>query len=68
MNADVKVLTPVVMNISAFWNITLCSPLEVNLLLGGTCRLRLQGRPKRLLTISVLDCVISQKMGLYLGT
>jgi hypothetical protein len=38
-----EVLTAVVMENSIFWNITLRSPLKVNLRFGGTCRLHLQG-------------------------
>jgi hypothetical protein len=37
-----EVLTPVVMKIYIIWDITPCSPLNVNRRFGGTCRL--QGR------------------------
>jgi hypothetical protein len=40
----IKVLTAVVMKSSAFWNITPPSPLKVNRLFRGTCRLHLQCR------------------------
>jgi hypothetical protein len=41
-----EVLTAVVMKSSIFWDITPCSPLNVNNCFGGTCRLNLQGRRK----------------------
>jgi hypothetical protein len=37
-------ITAMVMKSSIFWDITPCSPLEVNRRLGGTCRFHLQGR------------------------
>jgi hypothetical protein len=40
-----EVLTSVVMKISIFWDIAPCSPLKVNRCFGGTCFLRIQGRP-----------------------
>jgi hypothetical protein len=39
-----EILTAMVVKISIFWDITLCSPLKVNLRFGGICRLHLQGR------------------------
>jgi hypothetical protein len=39
-----EILTTVVMKSSIFWDITLCSPLNVNRRFGGTYRLHLQGR------------------------
>jgi hypothetical protein len=38
-----EVLTAVVVKSSVFWDITLCSPLQVNQRFGGTCFLFLQG-------------------------
>jgi hypothetical protein len=38
------ILTAVVLNSSIFWDITTCSPVKVNWLFRGTCRLHLQGR------------------------
>jgi hypothetical protein len=40
------VLTAVVMKSSIFWDITPCSPFQVNRRFGGTYSLRLQGRRK----------------------
>jgi hypothetical protein len=37
-----EVLTAAVMKSSSMWNITLCSPLEVNPRVGGTFHLHLQ--------------------------
>jgi hypothetical protein len=39
-----KVLTPVVMMNTIFWDITPCSPLKVNRCSGGICDLHLQGK------------------------
>jgi hypothetical protein len=39
-----EVLTAVVTKNTVFWDIMLCSPLEVKRRFGVTCRLRLQGR------------------------
>jgi hypothetical protein len=38
------VLTALVMKSSTFWDITLCSPLEVNRRFGESCRLHPQGK------------------------
>jgi hypothetical protein len=38
-----EVLTAVAMKSSIFWDISLCSPLNVNRRFGGTCRFHLQG-------------------------
>jgi hypothetical protein len=38
------VLTPVVMKSTIFWDITPCSPMNVNRRFGRTYRLHLQGR------------------------
>jgi hypothetical protein len=40
----IQVPTPVVMKSSFLWNITPCSPLQVNWCFGGIFRLHLQGR------------------------
>jgi hypothetical protein len=42
-----EVLTAVVMKITIFWDIMLCSPLNVNRHFGGTYHLHLQGRRMR---------------------
>jgi hypothetical protein len=39
-----EVLTAVVMKSPIFWDITPCSPLQLNRRFEGTCRLHLQGR------------------------
>jgi hypothetical protein len=39
-----SVLTAVAMKSSVVWDITLCSPVEVNRRFGGTSRLHLQNR------------------------
>jgi hypothetical protein len=40
----IEILTAVVMKSTIFWDITPCSPLEVNRRFGGTYRFHLQGR------------------------
>jgi hypothetical protein len=44
MYSRFEVFKAVVMKGSIFWDITPCSPLEVNRRFGGKCRLYLQGR------------------------
>jgi hypothetical protein len=39
-----KVLTPVIIKSSIFWDVTSCSPLKVNRRFGVKCRLHLQDR------------------------
>jgi hypothetical protein len=68
MNADGEVLTAVGVKSSVFWDIMPCSLLEINRLCEGACRHRLQGRPKRRLIFNRIDCIISQKMKIFLGT
>jgi hypothetical protein len=43
-HAGFEVLAAVVMNSSVVWDVTPFSSLKVDLRLGGTCRLRLQGK------------------------
>jgi hypothetical protein len=43
-DAGFEVLKAVVMEISISWDITPCSPLEVNWRFGGACRLHLPSR------------------------
>jgi hypothetical protein len=42
-----EILTVVVMKSSIFWDITLCSPWEINRRFEGICRLQLQGPKKQ---------------------
>jgi hypothetical protein len=48
-----EILTETVMKSSIFWDITPCSPLNVNRRFGGTCRFRLLGRRESQARISV---------------
>jgi hypothetical protein len=44
MYVGFEVLTAVVMESYIFWDINLCSPLEVNQRFGRTCHLHIQGK------------------------
>jgi hypothetical protein len=60
-NVGFEVLTMVVVKSTIFWDITPCSPLNVNRHFGGTYRLHLQGRKQIQQEISVMEAICSSE-------